>query len=105
MPQYINGPSELFPSQLKVEAPEGTEEELDVWELADATREYLDEHLTDHGAILLQQLPLNGVPDFSEFVRALGWRTSSTGDYLKNMQGRSMSSTVLTDLVRTSSDE
>eukprot|EP00656_Telonema_subtile_P051028 TRINITY_DN6762_c0_g1_i1.p1 TRINITY_DN6762_c0_g1~~TRINITY_DN6762_c0_g1_i1.p1 ORF type:complete len:390 (+),score=96.68 TRINITY_DN6762_c0_g1_i1:84-1253(+) len=103
LPTHLNGPNDTFPCQLKLDTP--ADEEVDVWELADLCREHLDNNLSDHGAILLQKLPLDGVSDFSEFVRALGWRTSSTGDYLRNMQGRSMSSTPLTDLVRTSSDE
>jgi len=102
LPKHLAGPSPDFPHQLQLT---GAEHETDIWELADLSREYLDSHLATHGAILMQQLPLDGVDQFSEFVKALGWRTSSTGDYLKNMQGRSMSSTPLTELVRTSSDE
>jgi len=100
-----------------------TEDDVDIEDWAESTRDLLNEKLADAGAVvfrglldyptltltltlsLIIGLPLEDSADFSTLVDSMGFRTSHLGSYLKNMQGRSMTSTQISDVARTSSDE
>lgn len=83
----------------------GTEGSFAIEDWASMTRDYLDEHLHKHGAILFRNVPLDNHGDFNDFVEALGWRTKDTMAYLKSMNARSMTSTAVSEHVRTASDD
>lgn len=102
LPETLSPAREDFPIVFE---PSAQSKDLDLETFADRARDELQEHLTTYGAVLLRGTPLRTTMDFSNFMTALKWRTSSYADYLKFMGARSMTSTQVTASVRTASDE
>mmetsp|Transcript_44080 Transcript_44080/g.108617 ORF Transcript_44080/g.108617 Transcript_44080/m.108617 type:complete len:377 (-) Transcript_44080:112-1242(-) len=98
-PEFMASAREEFP---KVFSAQG---DLSIPEWGGVTRELMDEYLHQYGVILLRGLPLQGSADFGLFMKAVGWRLKDKTAYLRAIQARSMTSTVVNDAVRTASDD
>ena len=100
LPEFLLDARDDFPLPMDAVITEDTDAEIEDW--AEAAQLLLDEKLADHGAVLFRGVPMQNSDDFSAMVAGMGYRTSHLGSYLKNMQGRSMTSTQISDVARTS---
>mmetsp|Transcript_12584 Transcript_12584/g.30022 ORF Transcript_12584/g.30022 Transcript_12584/m.30022 type:complete len:377 (-) Transcript_12584:99-1229(-) len=99
LPEYMAPAREDFP---KVFAAQG---DMSIPEWGGVARELLDEYLHQYQVILFRGLPIENAEDFGLFMKAVGWRLKDKTAYLRAMQARSMTSTVVNDAVRTASDD
>jgi hypothetical protein len=73
--EHVPIPSELFaPSFVRVYKYESnTTQGVDLQELARQTQDLVDDELTQHGAMLFRNMPLDTAKEFSQFWEAITW--------------------------------
>lgn len=75
-PQYLKNPQSDFPHVVRP-SNIAKQTNLSLTDWADIVRQYLDDHLTKYGAILLRSLPIEDEKQFSEFVSQLRYTPQS----------------------------
>jgi hypothetical protein len=110
LPKYLSDPKDGFPARLiaKVaegnrEGPEVAHESDDVGEWARALKPHLDEMLPKHGVVIIEGMSaMVQTPEiFNRFMENI----KDIYDCRNFMEGRSMTSTSVANLVRTGSDD
>ena len=69
-PEVLSPPTESFPHAIQVENPDLHS----INEHAGSCRRYLDDNLSNYGAVLLRNLPLKTAADFSSLCKGLGYK-------------------------------
>lgn len=99
LPEFLAPAREDFP---KVFVAEG---DMTIPQWGGITRELLDESLHHYQVMLFRGLPIKNAEDFGVFMQSVGWRLKDKTAYLRAMQARSMTSTTISEAVRTASDD
>jgi hypothetical protein len=104
LPEFAKVMSPAFPAVYSPQFNDAEDWDLEDWGVA--ARAAADANLVRHGGMLLRGIPgLETVNDFTMFCRHMKLKLVSDASYNRNMQARSMQSTCVNKIVRTSSDE
>ncbi|KAF4718396.1 hypothetical protein FOZ62_009186, partial [Perkinsus olseni] len=103
-PEYMSCATPGAPLVLSPVAEGHEDMDLDDW--AKAVKAELDHNLAKYGAIYFTSVPELRTPqDLAMLMRSLKYRLHEDSHYQQMMAARSMTSTKLSDVVRTASDE